>query len=283
MLGEGFLRMLRYREERKTASATVPHTAKTHTHGVDLFHGVPVCSNSDPHTPSVEPATDKEELRPTKRLELGVKSQPVVGLSIPGCSPVPTVNPCLSLGSDTCSLLQHYPDLRLGQETGDLDDLRSTIPGHGSLTISGIPPHLGLIDPQGELTSIPDQGYLVMGASVTTSLDLPGSGLEPMSNSLLNGLLEKQLDQVYMQHLTDSLARCNSQLGNSLLHGLVPPPQPNSQLQGPDSLEAGLEGGSARERSKVISYLSTQNINPCSSHFSSPELRISEAENVHLS
>lgn len=114
------------------------------------------------------------------------------------------------------------------------------------------------------------------------SLDLPGSGLEPMSNSVLNGLLDKQLEEVYMQHLTDNLARCNSHLGNSLLHGLVPPPQPSSQLQGPDSLEAGLEEGSGGDSGKKISYLNTQNFVPCSSNFSSPVLRISEADNAHV-
>lgn len=129
---------------------------------------------------------------------------------------------------------------------------------------------------------IPDQGYLVMGGSVNISLDLPGSGLEPMSNSVLNGLLEKQLEEVYMQHLTDNLARCNSHLGNSLLHGLVPPPQPSSQPRGPDSLEANLEEVSREHSRKTISYLSTQNLVPCSSNFSSPVLRISEADNPHL-
>lgn len=132
------------------------------------------------------------------------------------------------------------------------------------------------------LTSIPDQGYLAMGASVNISLDLPGSGLEPMSNSVLNGLLDKQLEEVYMQHLTDNLARCNSHLGNSLLHGLVPPPQPSSQLQGPDSLEAGLEEGSGGDSGKKISYLNTHNFVPCSSNFSSPVLRISETDNAHV-
>lgn len=117
---------------------------------------------------------------------------------------------------------------------------------------------------------------------MNTSLDLPGSGLEPMSNSVLNGLLEKQLDEVYLQHLTDNLARCSSHLGNSLLHGLVPPLKPSSHPKGPDSLEVSLQKRSVGESGKKISYLSTQNLVPCSSNFSSPVLRISEADSAHV-
>ncbi|XP_071397416.1 uncharacterized protein [Centroberyx affinis] len=293
MLGEGFLRVLRYREERKIVSATKIHRTQTQSYCMDPFNGVPPGSNSGPYTLSTAPGPNKEELGPTQSQGLSVVSQ-TVGVSIPGCSPVLTLDPNLSVDLDSCSLLQHYPDLRLGQETGELGDppssLRGSIPGYGSSAqppLSGAPCHSVRINhhqqQQGELgSSVPDQGYLVMGASVTTSLDLPGSGLEPMSNSVLNGLLEKQLEEVYLQHLTDSLARCNSHLGNSLLHGLVPPPQPSSQRQGPDSLEAGLEDGPAGEGGRKISYLSTQNLAPCSSNFSSPMLRISEAESAHL-
>lgn len=201
-----------------------------------------------------------------------------VGLSIPGCSPVLTdFAVCL----DNCSLLEQYPDLQVA-DSGRISQnlLRATIVQPGFVSEIGRQPEWAA--QQEPLSLIPDQGYLVMGASVNISLDLPGSGLEPMSNSVLNGLLDKQLEEVYMQHLTDNLARCNSHLGNSLLHGLVPPPQPSSQPQGPDSLEASLEERSGGDSSKKISYLSTQNLVPCSSNFSSPVLRISEADNIHL-
>lgn len=203
-----------------------------------------------------------------------------VGLLIPGCPPDPTVF------LDSCSLLDQYPDLQVA-DSGRISTypLRATIPQQGFHTqplateTCRRPEWAIQQGPRGEpVLSIPDQGYLVMGASVNNSLDLPGSGLEPMSNSVLNGLLEKQLEEVYMQHLTDNLARCNSHLGNSLLHGLVPLPH----RLGPDSLEAGLEQGSGGDSEKKISYLSTQNLVPCSSNFSSPVLRISEAESTHL-
>lgn len=185
---------------------------------------------------------------------------------------------------EDCSLLEQYPDLQVadsGRITHNL--LRTAVSQHDfciQSPISQVCPSTAQQEPQNSVPSIPDQGYLAMGDSVNISLDLPGSGLEPMSNSVLNGLLEKQLEEVYMQHLTENLARCNSHLGNSLLHGLVPPPQPSSQSEGPDSLLGCMEE-STEDSSSKISYLNTHNLVPCSSNFSSPVLRISEAENPH--
>lgn len=208
-----------------------------------------------------------------------------VTLSIPGCPPVLNLDPDFTVFFENCSLLEQYPDLQVVDSGGSSHNpVRESITHHSFVSeFLSQPEWSAQQQPQGEPASlIPDQGYLAMGASVNISLDLPESLLEPMSNSVLNGLLDKQLDEVYMQHLTDNLARCNSHLGNSLLHGLVPPPQPSRQLQGPDSLEASLEEASGGDHGKKISYLSTQNLVPCSSNFSSPVLRISEAYNTHL-
>ncbi len=199
-----------------------------------------------------------------------------VGRSIPEYPPVLPLHPDFAVYLDDCSLLQQYSDLQVVDSSGITHNpLRAIICQHAEVYRQ--PELTTQQEWQGEaVPSIPDQGYLVIGPSVNTSLDLPGSGLEPMSNSLLNGLLDKQLEEVYMQHLTDNLARCNSHLGNSLLHDLVPPPQPSSQ--GPISLEASLEERSEGGSSREISYLSTHNLVPCSSNFSSPVLRISEAD-----
>lgn len=205
------------------------------------------------------------------------------GLLIPGCTLVTTLQPYI----EDCSLLQQYPDLQVADPALiSYNPLGASVNQHHlhfQHTASEVPlQQEAKQEPQCDrVLSIPDQGYLVMGASENISLDLPGSGLEPMSNSLLNGILEKQLEEVYMQHLTENLARCNSHLGNSLLHGLVPPPQPHSQSQGPCSLEAGLEDNSRGDSSNEINYMSTHNLVPCSSNFSSPVLRISESYN-HL-
>lgn len=129
---------------------------------------------------------------------------------------------------------------------------------------------------------IPDQGYLAMGASVNISQDLPEqeAGLEPMSNSLLNGLLDKQLDEVYMLLLNDNLARCNSNMDNSLLHGLVPPPQPICQLQGADSLDPSLNEPLGEDSVNKVSC--SRDLAPFSSDFKTPVLRISELESTNL-
>lgn len=205
-------------------------------------------------------------------------------VSIPGSSDPLPLNPDFYNLLDDCSLLQQYPDLQVA-ESGRI--MHNTL-AKASLAEDGFASE-GF--DQSERLAVPcqpldqnasvrtDQGYLAMGASLSVNSELAGSQLEPMSNSVLNGLLEKQLDEVYMQLLTDNLARCNSQVGHSLLHGLVPPPQPSSQLNGPGSMmEASLAEASRAESGKKISYLNTHNLGPCSSNFSSPVLRISEPD-----
>ncbi|XP_022060873.1 uncharacterized protein si:dkey-237j10.2 [Acanthochromis polyacanthus] len=278
MLAEGFLRVLRYREERRFASSNKQKKRQINPYSTDSV----LTDSTDLQRVSAQTGQSQEELDSTQTQML----RGCVGLSIPGSSPISTLHPvCI----EDCSLLEQYPDLQVA-DSGRIshNPPRTSVIQH-DLYIHSSVSEVGLLSqppalqekPGDALSSMSDQGYLVMGASVNISLDLPGSGLEPMSNSVLNGLLEKQLEEVYMQHLTDNLARCNSHLGNSLLHGLVPPPPPNRPPRGPDSLEASLEENSEVSRNK-ISYLSTQNLVPCSSNFSSPVLRISESDNPHL-
>ncbi|XP_019935268.2 uncharacterized protein [Paralichthys olivaceus] len=283
MLAEGFLRVQHYREEKKLASASKPHN--TQTHGADQVSCILTSSDStDSLSYSTEAGPIQEELDSNQPQGLRVGPPDPIGLSIPGFPPTLTLDQdqdfpvCI----DDCSLLQQYPDLQVA-DSGRIshNPVRAVIAQHGLYPPASEVQHhaewAAQQEPQREpVLSVPDQGYLVMGANVNVSLGLPGSGLEPMSNSILNGLLEKQLEEVYMQHLTDNMARCNSYLENSLLHGLVLP------LQGPDSLEVSLEEGPGGGAEKKISYLSTQNLVPYSSNFSSPVLRISESYNTHL-
>lgn len=279
MLAEGFLRVLRYREERKFVSKLKRSQSHAGRDPLDCDLSEP--NSADLQTDSAEAGPNQEEAEPNQFQGLKVLPQGPGGLSIPGCPPDLTLDPDFTVFLDDCSLLDQYPDLQVA-DSGN--PLRAVIAQQSVVSeVCRQPEWAAQQEPQGEpVHSIPDQGYLVMGASVNISLDLPGSGLEPMSNSVLNGLLDKQLEEVYMLHLTDNLARCNSHLGNSLLHGLVPPPKPSSQLHGLDSLEVSLGEGAGGDNSKELSYLSTQNLVPCSSNFSSPVLRISEADNVHL-
>ncbi|XP_061899708.1 uncharacterized protein si:dkey-237j10.2 [Entelurus aequoreus] len=248
MLGEGFLQALCYREERNGASASMGHkleTTQTDIQQRGLDQGV----------------------REHRYHGLRLAAPDATSLSISGCLSD------LTLCSGPCSLLQHYPDLQVAD---------SVVISHNPLKTNAPQQDLFTQSEQNHLLceSVPslssDQGYLVMGDDANTSLGMPASQLEPMSNSLLNGLLEKKLDEVYVQHLTDNLARCNSQLENSLLHGLVPPLQPNERQQGEHSLESNLDEGPGGECGKKFGYLSNLNLAPCSSNFSTPVLRISE-------
>ncbi|XP_054648901.1 uncharacterized protein si:dkey-237j10.2 [Dunckerocampus dactyliophorus] len=260
MLGESFLRVLCYKEEKKCAS--MGHTLET--------------SLVTTQTDIQQRDADQQEW--VKRH--GVR-EAASGLSIPGCSSVHTPETDMTLCSGPCSLLDHYPDLQV---------VDSGLISHNTLRTSTLQQDLFTFVTPSEhaehkqllcmsSSSLPDQGYLVMSDAANTSLGVPASQLEPMSNSLLNGLLEKQLEEVYLQHLTDNLARCNSHLGNSLLHGLVPPLQPSDHQQDCDLLESNMEEAPGGERGKKLNYLSNLNLAPCSSNFSTPVLRISE--NVH--
>lgn len=253
MLGEGFLRVLRYREERKLASKSKDREKQN----VDK-----VCSDLET-TGTQEGQASLAQIGPPQVDPL--PNQDTSGLLIPGCQLYPSPDPVL-VDLDDCSLLVHYPDLQVA----DSGRLPLTNP-----KTTTTPPQLQMspaITVPNQLDPEPDQGYLVMSGSVNISMEIPG--LEPMSNSVLNGMLEKKLDEVYMQHLTENLARCNSNFGNSLLHGLVPPPMQN---RGVESLVDSMEERSTSSE-KTISYLNT-NTAPCSSNFSSPVLRISEGGN----
>ncbi|XP_062332421.1 uncharacterized protein si:dkey-237j10.2 [Osmerus eperlanus] len=285
MLGEGFLRTLPFRVEKQNARTTgaYTHTTATHTHSNSCFNGTMLDAN--PLTLSAGTGLWLELPGLTQSLGLTVKPQAATALFIPPCLTVAPPSSQPSISWDSSSLLQQYPDLRLGLNRGMHDASNSPEgypdPGHGVLLqASGCPLHLHEpenLESQGDrAVAETDQGYLAMGDSVVQSLELPGAGREPLSNSLLNGMLEKQLDEVYLQHLTDSLAHCSSVPGCSLLQGLVPPPQPDRQPQGPDSLAVALQGEERGQQSSVISYMSAHDTN-----FSSPVLRISDTGHTH--
>lgn len=268
MLAEGFLRQLSFREERKFASSSKHKRWQTDSHCPDSLNRdltQPSSADLQVHSAPTGPNPEDPDCVPVPVPGLRASPQGPAGLSIPGF--LPLLSPP-AVGVEDCSLLDQYPDLQVA-DSGRISHNLPRINSGGQRETHHQHP-----------VSIPDQGYLVMGASVNLSLDLPGSGLEPMSNSLLNGLLEKQLEEVYMQHLTDNLARYNPHQGNSLLHGLVPPLGSRGR---DDSLEASQEeeGGSGGSEEK-ISYYNTHNLVPCSSNFSTPVLRISECVNPPL-
>ncbi|XP_075899622.1 uncharacterized protein LOC142899751 [Nelusetta ayraudi] len=275
MLAEGFLRLLRFREERKFAATASLRGSQRCVEFTDPS------SDESCSSDSASRRTDPVQAGP-----IGEESDPglsATSVSIPGCPHHLPLNPDFHNLLDDCSLLQQYPDLQVAESGRIMHNplARASFTNDSFASEVFSQPEWSAVpgQPLDQSASVrTDQGYLNMGASLSVDSELAGSQLEPMSNSVLNGLLDKQLDEVYMQVLTDNLARCNSQLGHSLLRGLVPPPQPSSELTGPNSIEASLAEASGAESGKKISYLNTHNLGPCSSNFSSPVLRISEPD-----
>lgn len=129
--------------------------------------------------------------------------------------------------------------------------------------INSIPQQLHVIPVSVPLKQddITDDGYLVMDSSIM----LNG---EPPTNSMLNGYLDKKLQEVYSQYLQERLTCPGSSPGCSLL----PPFQPTSliQLSQPLNMDSSLEP-ETRQCQGAVSQRA-------SSNFSSPVLRISNAE-----
>ncbi|KAJ7995922.1 hypothetical protein DPEC_G00231730 [Dallia pectoralis] len=168
-----------------------------------------------------------------------------------------------------------YPDLQLrGDRVGDRSSESPRLNSdtfEGPLFQSKDLGELDALEPTGpvelgkQMQSQPlqDDGYMAMDSSITT---LNG---EPLSNSMLNGYLESKLLEVYRQHMQDSLARGSSPLVQTPPQGLVPAPV--KLLSQHLCQDLGFDSSTAQ--SIVLHYLSTCTV--ASSHFSSPELRIS--------
>lgn len=177
------------------------------------------------------------------------------------------------------SLCKNYPDLQLGGD--QLGDRSSRSPqwlvapsDDGPLLFSkDLGEMEGLQEPEAAGNTAPwlgkqvqhnDDVYMVMETSIQ-GLDSIKSQ-ERLSNSMLNGYLETKLLEVYRQHMQDSLARGRT----SVSPGLVP-----AMVQGRPAVTRGQwMAQEERPASGSFHYLSTCS-QPTSSHFSSPELRIS--------
>lgn len=181
------------------------------------------------------------------------------------------------------SLCKNYPDLQLGgDQLGDRSSRSPQWPvapsDEGPLLFSqdlgemeGLqePVEAGNTEPWlGKQVQHDDDGYMVMETSIQGLGSIKSQ--ERLSNSMLNGYLETKLLEVYRQHMQDSLARGST----SVSPGLVPAMVPGS----PTVLSGQWMAQEERPASGSIHYLSTCS-QPSSSHFSSPELRISAAQN----
>lgn len=219
-------------------------------------------------------------------------------ISVPGsaCSTLPEGTSVdeywgLELYRSWCcpSVCKDYPDMQLrGDQLGDRssqsphwvapsDDWHPLLCSQDLGDMEALPGPEAPGDPLPWLGNLPhhhDDRYMEMD----TSLQALGSmrGLDRLSNSMLNGYLETKLLEVYRQHLQDSLARSG---GEAVSPGMVVPAvMPGS----PAATPSGVQWVSQEQRPEgSIHYLSTCGLRS-NSHFSSPELRISDIHPNHV-
>ncbi|XP_030648160.1 uncharacterized protein CXorf21 homolog [Chanos chanos] len=275
MLGEAFLQLLPYRRDN---TETTAHQDGHSPAGPDPGAWARV----DPRTPG-SPLTPRavtgvsmgswwEVGRQEAREQPGPRltSAPSSALNIP--SGLSDNYGGLELYRSWCcpTLCRDYPDLQLAGD--QLGDRSSQSPRWESPRADGPllqSEDLGFMETlsephqQNDPPAQQDKGYMEMENSM--------GGWERLSSSMLNGYLETKLLEVYCQHMQDSLARCSSSLGAAVMPTLVP-----ARLEVPDgqadTQEECLDSTSTQNS---VRYLSTCSA-PVTSHFSSPELRISQ-------
>lgn len=171
------------------------------------------------------------------------------------------------------SFCKNYPDLRLAGDrlehcsphNPDLLNPLDDGPLLQSQDLSSLEPSL---EPgqQAEAATQQDEEYLVMES-------VQGLGWERrLTNSMLNGYLEVQMLEVFCQHMQNMACYGSSLLGTDVMPALVPTILTVAKEQTASHVEE-LDSSSKN----VVQYLSTCSA-PATSHFSSPVLRISEAE-----
>ncbi|KAF7707181.1 uncharacterized protein LOC124386180 [Silurus meridionalis] len=250
MLGESFIFMLNYREQAicspdiKLASFSPSADCVPGSYTLAQVKG----SNAKPVQ---KPSKSKGPHQRPDPFMSNHDEKPYVSLSQPDQSTtiLGNLSPFPQLTSITESK-QVYPHSPKPQEWHISDMINF------SQELQPIPPSVPL-----KQDDIPDDGYLVMDSSIT----LNG---EPPTNSMLNGYLDKKLQEVYSQYIQERLAYPGSSPGCSLLS----PFHQTSllQLSQPLNIDSSLEP-ETRQSQGAISQRA-------SSNFSSPVLRISNTE-----
>lgn len=231
MLGESFIYMYEYRKENiplKTISTLLPAADKVES----------LCT----------PTQKQHEFNCSKDLRISITP--------PSSSSSSWSSSASHKPRDLNSTL--YANLSQSYRNESLDDHQDPDPVYVNYKDGAIldffhPQHLR-VSPQ---VRIPDDGYLVMDSSIT----LNG---EQATDSMLNGYLDRKLQEVYSQYMQERLA-CP---GSSPASSLLPSFQPTSIVQ----ISSPLTGDPTLEPEPRPSQ------GGVSSHFSSPVLRISNAE-----
>ncbi|XP_026112738.1 uncharacterized protein CXorf21-like [Carassius auratus] len=264
MLGEAFLHVLNCKED------TTDHNGHARTHSpTPMTRPDPCTTNAtsrSPLTPQTVRVGRREGLEKPGHCRVSVPSNAMPILS---CSGEDHMG--MSLHCSLCcpSFCKDYPDLRLAGDRLGLcsphnPDMLNP-PYDGPLLQSQ---DLSSLEPgqQAEAATQQDEEYLVIES-------IQGLGWERrLTNSMLNGYLEVQMLEVFCQHMQNMACYGSSLLGTDVMPALVPTSLTVAKEQTASHVEE-LDSSSKN----VVQYLSTCSA-PATSHFSSPVLRISEAE-----
>lgn len=172
------------------------------------------------------------------------------------------------------SFYKDYPDLRLAGDRlepwspHNPDPLNPVDDGPllQSQDLSSLEPSLKPSQ-QAEAVTQQDEEYLVMESAHSPGWE------KRLTNSMLNGYLEVQMLEVFCQHMQNMACCGSSLLGPDVMPTLVSTSLTIADKEQTTSRAEVLNSSS----SNVVRYLSTCSA-PATSHFSSPVLRISEAE-----
>lgn len=264
MLGEAFLHVLNCAED------ITNHDRRAHTHSsTPTTRPDPCTTNAAARSPLIPRTVRAGRPECLERQGQYRASAPSNAMPILSCSGEDHLGMMLYCSWCCPSFCKNYPDLRLAGDrlehcsphNPDLLNPPDAGPLLKSQDLSSLEPSLEA-GPQVEAVTQQDEEYLVIES-------VQGPGWERrLTNSMLNGYLEVQMLEVFCQHMQNMA--CN---GSSLLSTDVMP------ALGPTSLTVAKEQTEELDSSSnnVVHYLSACSA-PATSHFSSPVLRISEAE-----
>ncbi|KAL7863442.1 hypothetical protein SRHO_G00124260 [Serrasalmus rhombeus] len=262
MLGESFIHLLKYRQEDAhspditRASFTPPTNSRQDPYSLSKVKDIPL---------PVKPALSDVKHVEKRSGYIPPKPSPDLYLSKPCVSLSQSLEPSNALYEKCQTNPLQLSSLSDSKEF-HIDSVEQQ-EWHTSNVDDSSPKQLRFIPQQAD---VPDDGYLVMDSSIM----LNG---EPPTNSMINGYLDRKLQEVYSQYLQERLACPGSSPGCSLLPLLPQPSLP--QLSQQAYLDSSLDI-EARPNQMTHNVTTSQGHHSqrVSSAFSSPVLRISNVE-----
>ncbi|XP_051543646.1 uncharacterized protein LOC127434737 [Myxocyprinus asiaticus] len=261
MLGEPFLHILNCTEDTTNCDGAA------HTHSHTSMASPDACMTSVTARSTLTPRTVREKPGPCRA------SAPSNAMPILSFSGEDHLGMTLYCSLCCPSFYKDYPDLRLAGDRLEhwsphnpaLLSSQDNRPLLQSQDLSSLETSLAH-GQQAEAVTQQDECYLVIESGQSPSWE------RRLTNSMLNGYLEIQMLEVFCQHM-QNMACC----GSSLLGTDVMPTMVHTSLTVPSEQRANQEEALYSSSNNVVRNLSTCSA-PATSHFSSPVLRISEAE-----